>query len=137
MNNSNYNTVFIIDDNKTANLVHQHLLKRISIADTLRSFTNPIDALKELSKELLSGEERILILLDIHMPEMNGFEFLKACSLFAENCETLDVIMVTSSIDENELQQGAKYPLVKKVITKPLKANQIVDFIAQRALISA
>lgn len=132
-----YSTVFIIDDNSTANLVHQHLLKRISITDDIRTFTNPVNALKELCDELFVEERRILILLDIHMPEMNGFEFLKACSLFPEHYEALDIIMISSSIDEKELQLGLEHPLVRKVISKPLKVNQILDFITQKSLISA
>lgn len=132
-----YNTIFIIDDNSTANLVHQHLLRRISISEDLKTFTNPMNALKALREELLLEDKRILVLLDIHMPEMNGFEFLKACSLFCENHKDLDVIMVTSSIDENELQQGSECPFVRKVITKPLKANQILDFVSHSSLISA
>ena len=137
MHKFTYSTVFIVDDNSTANLVHQHLLKRISIADDIQTFTNPINALKDLRKELIGDEKRILVLLDIHMPEMNGFEFLKACSLFSDNYETLDIIMVTSSIDERELQQVSEHPSVRKVITKPLKGNQILDFVTQKSLISA
>jgi len=48
-----YDTVFIVDDNSTANLIHQHLLRKISIADDIKTFTNPIIALKELRNELL------------------------------------------------------------------------------------
>lgn len=48
MNKFAYHTVFIVDDNKTSNFVHRHLLRRISVADDIRDFTNPIDALKEL-----------------------------------------------------------------------------------------
>jgi len=71
------------------------------------------------------------------LPEMNGFEFLKACSLFSDNKDTLDIIMVTSSIDDRELQLGSEHPLVRKVITKPLKGNQMLDFVSHRPPISA
>lgn len=132
-----YDTVFIVDDNSTANLVHHHLLNRISIANTVKTFTNPLNALKELRSELLVEETHILVLLDIHMPEMNGFEFLDASLLLSGNHDALDIIMVTSSIDERELELGTEHPLVRKVITKPLKGNQILDFALQRSLISA
>ncbi len=137
MHTFNYNTVYIVDDNKTANLIHQHLLGRISVADDIKTFNNPLNALQELRKEVLENKNQILVLLDIHMPEMNGFEFLEACSLFSDNFESVDVIMVTSSINERELQKGYENPLVRKVITKPLKEDQIVAFVAQRSLISA
>ncbi|TMM56644.1 response regulator [Maribacter algarum] len=132
-----YDTVYIVDDNNTANLVHEHLLKRICVAPQIKSFTNPLRALKKLNLELLADEKQILVLLDIHMPEMNGFEFLNAFSLFSVNNELVDVVMVSSSIDEKEIQQGLEYPIVRKIITKPLKETQLLDFIKQKGIISA
>lgn len=132
-----YNSVLIIDDNATSNLVHKHVLRRIAIAENVLTFTNPIEGLDQLRTELLNPEKRILVLLDIHMPEMNGFEFLDACSCFTEKHEVLDILMVTSSIDDRELQLGTEYVLVKKVISKPLKGNQILDFITQSHPVSA
>lgn len=132
-----YSTVLIIDDNATANLVHKHLLKRIAIGEEVRSFTNPLEGLEQLRNELEDPEKRILVLLDIHMPEMNGFEFLDACSPFTNNLENLDIVMVTSSIDDRELQLGTEYHLVKKVISKPLKGRQLVDFVTQSYPVSA
>ncbi len=137
MSNFTYDTVYIIDDNSTANLVHQHVIKRISITNQIKTFTNPIDALKDLRLELLRDEKYILVLLDIYMPEMNGFEFLKACSLFPVNHDLLDVIMVSSSISESEIEQVFDYSLVQKFITKPLKGTQLLDFVKRRAIISA
>lgn len=132
-----YHTVLIIDDNATSNLVHKHVLGRISIAENILTFSNPIEGLEQLRSELLNPEKRILVLLDIHMPEMNGFEFLDACACFSDKHEVLDILMVTSSIDDRELQLGTEYTLVKKVISKPLKGNQIMDFIAQSHPVSA
>lgn len=137
MHQFTYDTVYIVDDNSTVNLVHNHLLKRISVANEIKTFTNPINALKELHIELLTEKNQILVLLDIHMPEMNGFEFLKACSLFSVSYELVDVIIVSSSIDEREIQKGLEYPLVRKIITKPLKETQLLDLIEQRSIISA
>lgn len=132
-----YNSVLIIDDNATSNLVHKHVLGRIAITETILTFTNPIEGLEQLRSELHDPERRILVLLDIHMPEMNGFEFLDACSCFADKHEVLDILMVTSSIDDRELQLGTEYTLVKKVISKPLKGNQILEFITQSHPVSA
>jgi len=132
-----YNTIMLIDDNGTANLVHQHLLKRVLHADDIRTFTNPVNALKELCKELLEGHKSILLLLDMHMPEMNGFEFLTACSLFSDKLESLDVVMLTSSIDDRVLQLCSDHPYVIKAISKPLKENEILDLVTQKSLVSA
>lgn len=132
-----YDSVFIVDDNPTINVVHKHLFKKISIAKDIRAFTDPENALKELQKALLVHGKHVLVFLDINMPEMTGFEFLDQASLFPGVEALTDIIMVSSSIDFRDMERGKAHPLVQRYITKPLKKEEIHDFVRYRSQMTA
>ncbi len=105
MHKFTYSTVFIVDDNSTANLVHQHLLKRISIADDIQTFTNPINALKDLRKELIGDEKRILVLLDIHMPNMSGEQLMTDKNLFKKHNSKTPILALTGNTSKDDVKR--------------------------------
>jgi two-component system, LytTR family, response regulator len=61
-----------IDDEPLALDIISEFCTRINCDDLIGTFTNPFDAVK-----LLNSKEIDLIFLDIHMPQINGLEFLK------------------------------------------------------------
>jgi DNA-binding LytR/AlgR family response regulator len=61
-----------IDDEPLALDIISEFCKRISYIELMGTFTNPYDAVK-----LLNSQDIDLIFLDIHMPQINGLEFLK------------------------------------------------------------
>jgi response regulator RpfG family c-di-GMP phosphodiesterase len=62
------------------------------------------------------------------MPQMDGFEFLEESKelldLMKENCL---VIMLSSSIDQNDYQRVVENPFVKKFINKPLNGTKLQE----------
>lgn len=62
-----------------------------------------------------------LVLLDINMPEMNGFEFLQAYqSLVNQGLASAPVVMLTSSSADSDRQVVADFSCVKGYLVKPL-----------------
>ena len=61
-----------IDDEPLALDIITEFCNRISYVDLVGTFTNPFEAIK-----LLNSKEIDLIFLDIHIPQINGLEFLK------------------------------------------------------------
>ncbi len=102
--------------------------RKLGLDEKVRSFTNPELALDEIrfSEE---RDKRILVFLDINMPEMTGFEFLEFMEL--ENFPTtLEVVIVTASINPNDRQQALEYAqYVKGFITAPLRVEHIEHFL--------
>ena len=119
-----YDVVFIIDDDLTVNYVHQFLVKKSPLTDNVRCFTNPLQALDNLQELLQNGKSNILVLLDINMPEIDGFQFLERSSLF-KGIKVVDIVMVTSSIDCSDLKRAMNHPLVLGCISKPLRIDDV------------
>ena len=119
-----YEAIYLVDDYEMVNFLHRILLEKLGYKDNINIFTNPRKALEDLSS--MEGHmQPTLILLDINMPEMSGFEFLEQMVRegFPQN---MDVVIVTSSISETDRAAAQKYPgFVKGFIIKPLKIDQL------------
>lgn len=135
MNNDNltYDIVYIVDDDKVINLTHFQIIKKTGIAYETRVFSNPMKALADLTAELKLSNKNILVLLDISMERINGFEFLDSLSLIKVK-RILDIVMVTSSIDYRSRLKSMEHSLVKGYINKPLTKKQIFEFVHNNTL---
>ncbi len=123
-----YSKIYLIDDVELVNLMHQVLLRRLGLEDKVISFTNPEIALDHLRFEERNSEP-ILILLDINMPEMTGFEFLEFMVL-EEFPTNIDVVIVTSSINSEDRRLAETFPrFVKDFISKPLKTEKLKNIV--------
>lgn len=92
-------------------------------------------ALAGNGKELISLLEQHpcdIVLLDINMPEMNGFEFLDAL-LKNKNidCNKLKIFILTSSLNVKDKEQAGKYPILKGYLEKPLNILNFKELIQQ------
>lgn len=121
-----YDLIYLVDDFDVVNFLHRILLRKLGLEERAKVFTNPEEALNDIRTH--AGEDsRILILLDINMPEMSGFEFLEhmMAGSFPQN---IDVIIVTSSVSESDMILAKEYPrFVRDFVTKPLQINKLSD----------
>jgi CheY-like chemotaxis protein len=72
------------------------------------------------------ADTRSLILLDINMPVMSGWEFLDAIQdqPFAKH---MKVAMVTSSVDASDKLKAKTYPQVVGFLEKPITVDMLND----------
>ena len=61
-----------------------------------------------------------LILLDINMPGMNGFEFAREAAPLLQRVPTATVVMLTSSSLPNDRERARAMPEIAGYVTKPL-----------------
>ena len=122
------NSVFLIDDNETFNLIHVRTMEKANFAEKIKTFDNANAALDDLRQ--LSGiypdEFPDMIFLDINMPVMNGWEFLNELRKFSDSLlENCKVFMLTSSIDQNDIEHSKHYKPVYDFISKPLTVERL------------
>lgn len=113
--------VLIIDDDDIVIFIQKKMIMNHGISKEPISFKKAGNALSFL-KELEEPDEDFLILLDINMPEMDGWQFLEEI----EKCphkDQLHVVMVTSSIDTKDKQKAAKFAMVRDFVEKPISSQ--------------
>lgn len=73
-----------------------------------------------------------MLLLDIQMPEMDGFDFLDAFESYPHKIKSqCHVIMVSSSLDYGDLNRTYASPMVVKLLRKPLIATELKNTIIE------
>jgi CheY-like chemotaxis protein len=70
--------ILLVDDDPVNNFLNQRLLENLAVADQLMVALNGQEAFALLEQHCPDVACPALILLDVNMPVMNGFEFLFA-----------------------------------------------------------
>lgn len=125
--------VLVVEDDKIFAKVHSHFVKKAMHIDAIIS-DNARDAIQYL-QEKDQAKGTCLILLDLNMPEMNGWEFLDAISNNDE-FQNILVIIVTSSLYSEDYKRSKAYDKVIGYFTKPLKFEEIEELFIKERIIS-
>ena len=121
-------SILLIDNDSISNFVNQKLIENLSGATHIHSFTDPKKALKKLEawSYAQSGPPPSVIFLDLHMPEMSGWEFLKEFrKLREEIISGCSVVILTTSSHIYDLEKSMKFERVSDYIIKPLTAEKL------------
>lgn len=122
-----YDLVLLVDDNYIDNIIHQRILQATHFARQILSFEVPQLAIQYLEQHQ-DNPKKIpqVIFLDVRMPEIDGFAFLKKLeSMSTIHRDQLKVYMLSSSLDPHDRKQLENHPLAKLFISKPLTEEVI------------
>ena len=116
---------YIIDDDEIIIYLTNKLMMKADFCNRIENFSGAESALERLQIASETGENiPDLILIDLNMPEMNGWEFIEAFKKI--NFEKdISTFIFTSSIDPNDKQRLFQYTEIKDFITKPLTLHKL------------
>ena len=123
--------IMIIDDNLIDQMITAHVLRSNTTNEEILIMENAYSALDylETNKNNLDVIPS-LILLDLDMPGMSGYEFLQHFKNFSQELKDLcRIIVLTGSDIQADLDRVEADPYVSKLINKPLSKNQLIPML--------
>lgn len=126
------NEIYLIDDDRVLNLVHSRLLQKDGFKNPIRTFNSGDEALiflEEAEEHIVQFREgKILLLLDLNMPGLNGWEFL---NIFRELPisvkDAIEIFILTSSYNPDDRGMISAYPEVSHFLNKPLSPDLLKE----------
>lgn len=121
--------IMLIDDNKIDLFIHSEIIRRMPFEKEILQYSYAGEAL-EFLKNANAAEWPEVILLDIYMPILNGFDFLKEyISLPVSSRNSCRVIMVSSSLDAGDLKKANQNQDVFGFLEKPLNMEKLFQMV--------
>ncbi len=125
--------VLCVDDDTISLTISQLLLKRTGFATEVDTAIDGSEALVYFENLFANDPDPVgnapeLILLDINMPVMNGWEFLQEYNLrYREKLMNTQIIILSSTIDPEDFALAKQYPVVMQFISKPLSIENLEE----------
>jgi len=122
--------IIIIDDDPISSKIAALSIKKGIPERECVIFNNPEVALKEIeSLKIAQPHLNPLLLIDINMPEMSGWEFIEALNILIPESENRYLGMIlSSSVDPADIDKAKSYQRIIQFLTKPftLETTQLL-----------
>ncbi|TDE07642.1 response regulator [Flavobacterium sandaracinum] len=124
--------ILCIDDDPITLMLCKKVIIRSSFSSEIITSQNGEEALnffntiKHTSNKNKPIVQPQLIFLDLNMPVMGGWEFLDYFnSTDFEEFNTIKVVVLSSTIDPEDLEKSKKYPMVIDFLSKPITQSML------------
>ncbi len=125
--------IYIIDDDKANNYLCRLVLEDTGINKNVYSFYLVNDALNAL-KQSIEADSAFpdMVLLDINLPGLDGWDFLAEFRKFPEECKSNSkIFLLSSSVYPDDEERAKSYPEILEFLPKPLTI-EVVERIKQQ-----
>lgn len=116
--------VLLIDDDDATNYINERLINKLECTDRVIKYRTAYQALEYVKEHLITDEDcqgSILILLDLNMPVMNGWEFIEEYNkLQVKDERDIKLVVLTTSMNPDDRTQALATEGVSDFVNKPL-----------------
>ncbi|MEQ8906716.1 response regulator [Ekhidna sp.] len=120
--------IVLIDDDNQTNYLNKFIIEGSKLVNEILTYSSPLEALSYL-KNRTDEEKGSLLLLDINMPIMDGWEFLRHYATQNGNVMVDKVVMLTSSIEQTDHALAKQNEFVSDIKVKPLSLRMINELV--------
>lgn len=119
--------VFVVDDDTMYRVLAARLIKDVNDSITIEPFMHGLHAWDTLSMSISSSEELPdVIILDLNMPHMDGWEFLEAFrEVHPHLPKDIHIFVVSSTVNDEDLERARQHPSVRDCFNKPLSTSTV------------
>lgn len=132
MSTENLPRFIAIDDDSVNNMICKLTIEMVANNSEVVTFTNPAQGFDFIVNEYATKDEQrqTVLLLDINMPVMSGWEFLERFDNMKDNVKKLfKIYILSSSVDPRDKQRSYANKNVKAFLVKPLVKDNVVEII--------
>lgn len=130
-------SILLVDDDESTHFLNKIFINKLDLEVDIGVALNGKEALDIIaSRGPFNGDDLFmlpcLLILDIRMPQMDGWQFLEAYEkeFNSEITDNVVIVMVTISEDEQDQIKASNNPHIKEYIQKPLsdiKFQNLID----------
>jgi CheY-like chemotaxis protein len=126
--------ILCIDDDPITLMLCKMVITKASFSNEITTAKNGEEAIKyfDTLKTTDTSKKPQLIFLDLNMPVMDGWEFLDCFSSPAySEFHDIKVIILSSTIDPEDLKKSKKYSMVIDFFSKPI-SKEMLEFLKDK-----
>ncbi len=119
----------LIDDDDVFVFLTKKVIEETNLVDLIKVFENGLDAINYL-KENINDPDSLseIILLDLSMPIMNGWQFLEEFTLLNPKIgKQITIYICSSSISPDDVSKARSINEVTDYIIKPIAKDKLIE----------
>lgn len=123
----------IIDDSRLDCFIAEKIIQNTGTFSSVKSYMEATEAYEAIKNKGVNEDDTItIIVLDIQMPIMNGFEFVSVFEQLPKEIQSkYAIFLFSSSINENDKNRLMNYPAIIRFYSKPISKETIAQMIEQ------
>ena len=133
--------IVVVDDDEASRYLVKRAIKKLDQVERFVEFEagdHFLDVFRDHEsrlREIGVAPPPILVLLDINMPRLTGFEVLASLKeIVGSDARTIVVSMYSSSSQAEDREDSMKYPFVKDYIVKPVTPERLSELVNKYCL---
>ncbi|MDO9183327.1 response regulator [Flavobacterium lacustre] len=125
--------IWIVDDDNIYQIIVRKIISKIELFSSFSSYKNGKDAIDALKKAIENNENiPDVILLDINMPIMDGWEFMdEIVSYKSKLKQKIAIYIVSSSIAVQDKDKAKTYTEILGFLSKPITMDALYEIVSE------
>ncbi|MFM2230170.1 MAG: hypothetical protein RL607_1428 [Bacteroidota bacterium] len=126
--------ILLVDDDSIIDYLHKKILQKAGFNDSITTVYNGKEAIEQLLRfnENLDEKDALLLLLDLNMPILNGWQFLEEFqNIHTQLKFSIDIFILSSSNNPDDINRSKQHPLVKGYLNKPLTLTTVQNELSE------